>query len=214
MVATGVVLPIPIPPGVRAKHGRDIMLARLFIPLLFSADWFLYFDDDLIFKRGEFFPEVMSFTSDSFKVMFAVQDHLFVISRGFQERIRSYNPTFPGLWYYGSGFLLMRSGLILRRELRSTLAYIRAHPRLEYIDQDALNLGFNFSYVHFLPDRFCVLSNRHIQLRHVGYAFHYNGAMKSAFSGFGFAIAASYRAARARWLAFGKNPLQCQGRME
>jgi hypothetical protein len=202
---TEVTMPLKIPPSGGSTHHREIELARLFIPLLFVSDWYLYFDDDLIQRRGEFFPKVMSFTRDASKIMFAVQDHWFCITKDFQQRVQRYHPQFPGLWYYGSGFLLMRGGAQLNHELRQTLAYVNDHLDLLYIDQDGLNLGFNFSYVYFLPNYFSVLSSQHQQLWDVGYAFHYNGFRKSSHFGFGLPLATTYRNAKQEWSRRSRN---------
>jgi hypothetical protein len=94
---------------------------------MYEADWFFYMDDDIEYRRGEIFPELMTFTSDGSKVLFGVQDYAFLIMGRFRNRIHAYKSDYPGTNYYGSGFLLMRSVDVLRQELRNTIAYFGKH---------------------------------------------------------------------------------------
>jgi hypothetical protein len=62
-------------------RGRNIVTMRLYIPLIDKADWFFYMDDDAAFRCGQFSPEVMRFTTDKSKILFAEEDHPFMVSR-------------------------------------------------------------------------------------------------------------------------------------
>jgi lipopolysaccharide biosynthesis glycosyltransferase len=180
--------------------GTGVELVRLFVPLIFDADWFIYFDDDWIMKRGEFFPEVMNLTFDMSKVLYAVQDQWFVVSSFFRERIKSYKRDFPGLQYYCSGFLMMRNGTDLRQELRKTIQYYQEHMELQYMDQDALNLAFDLAYVQFLPLKYNVMTPWHVKLGDTGYAFHFSGLAKDGSNHFMDGVLRSYRDAKQKWL--------------
>jgi lipopolysaccharide biosynthesis glycosyltransferase len=180
---------------------RNLGLARLWVPLLYAADWFMYLDDDLFFRRGKFFPEVLNFTWDSSKVMFAVRDHGFLAYRSFQVRIAAYRPKDrPYPTYFGSGFLFMRGGPILQQELRNTIQYIADHMELQYPDQDALNLGFESSRVFILPDKFCVIQQERERQWATAYGFHFNGVAKRITRGsFTYEAILDYRKAKEEW---------------
>jgi hypothetical protein len=147
-------------------------LVRLWIPLLYTADWFMCLDDDLFFRRGRFFPEVLDFTSNSSKVLFAVRDHFYLDS----AEIAGYRPK--NQTYFGAGFLFMRGGSVLRQELRNTIQYFADHMELQYVDQDALNLGFETSRVFILPDKFCVTYSERNRQWDTAYGFHWAGSPK------------------------------------
>jgi lipopolysaccharide biosynthesis glycosyltransferase len=180
---------------------RNMGLVRLWIPLLYTADWFMYLDDDFFFRRGKFFPEVMEFTSNSSKVLFAVRDHFYLMARDFQDRIAAYRPknqTEPT--YFGSGFLFMRGGSVLQQELRNTIQYFADHMELGYPDQDALNLGFESSRVVILPDRFCVTDRERKRQWNTAYGFHFNGGAKRIARGtFTHQAISEYRKAKEKW---------------
>jgi hypothetical protein len=192
----------PIDGPFSSGHWKDrwIAMGRLFIPLIFHADWFLYLDDD-VEAVGHFFPEVFTFTSDSSKVMFAVQDQWFDQADFPQRYLRRVKPGFNVKDYFGSGFLLMRGGAALRRELTNVLYYFRDHRSLLLPDQDALNFGMNHSYVHLLPWKYCVLSNMHGQMGRHALLKHYNGPGKTVDRGIGLKLATAYRQAKEHYQA-------------
>jgi lipopolysaccharide biosynthesis glycosyltransferase len=160
----------PLEPGQFAH--RNIGVVRLYIPRLFPGpEWFLYFDNDVIFRRGQFFPEVMSYTDNPSKVFFAVSDIVWAHHPSHRKRIRSYNARASD--YFGSGFLLWRNGEILRREIAKSLEYCVKHMELRWPDQDALNLGFDWTYIDLLPKRFCVCSEEHGPTWSSAYNFHF-----------------------------------------
>jgi hypothetical protein len=188
------------PPHPGQFRGRNIGFIRLYVPLMYEADWFFYMDDDIEYRRGEIFPEVMSFTSDRSKMLYGVQDHAFLGDGYFRRRVQAYRSDYPGTKYYGSGFLLMRSGDILRQELRNTIAYFEKHPELSLTDQDALNLGFSWSYVDLLPVRFCVVISEWKKEKDRAYGFHCTACPKTPKSGFMAEVVGRYSEARDAWL--------------
>jgi hypothetical protein len=136
--------------------GRSIILIRLFIPLLYSSDWFFYFDDDIMGNR-DFFPTIMKFTTNREKVMFGVVDSEWIQKpelKRYLVRVRKPNLRNQ---YFGSGVLLMRGGEVLRTQLRAVLQYLQNHPRLGFPDQDALNFAFDRSVVELLPAEYCII---------------------------------------------------------
>jgi hypothetical protein len=192
------------PLAVRVRRGqfrmRDIAFVRMYVPLLYEADWFFYQDDDIEYRRGEIFPEVMDFTSDRSKVLFAVRDYAFIVLDRFRKRTKRCKSVNNVTSYYGSGFLLMRSSEILRHELRNTIAYYGRYPELRFPDQDALNLGFDFSYVSLLPVRFCVVLSEWKKEKDRAYGFHCTSCAKTPKSGFMARFVGRYRYARDAWL--------------
>jgi hypothetical protein len=151
-------------------------------------------------RRGEFFPEVMNFMLDVSKVLYAVQDQWFIQDEFFHNRITLYRMDFPGLQYYCSGFLVMRNGTDLRRELRKTIQYYRDHKELQYMDHDALDLAFDLAYVQFLPIKYNAMSPWHGKFYDTGYAFHFSGQPKDSSRYFIERILQPYRAAKKKWL--------------
>jgi hypothetical protein len=113
-------------------------------------------DDDVLFKRGPLFPDILNYASDKGKVLFAVRDFYWLVDRPgarfLRKRILSYKRDFVGP-YLGSGLLLFRGGEILQRELRNTIEYFSQHIELKLVEQDALNLAFNWHYIKLLPRR-------------------------------------------------------------
>jgi hypothetical protein len=196
---TGIYFPyhLPVVPG--QIRGRNMATLRLFIPQMYTADWYFYMDDDVIYTRGEFFPEVMEFTGDQEKVLFAVQDYCFTVDPDFRRRIWAYRKDYPGMLYYGSGFLFMRGGEILRSELRKTLDYFVKHMELLWIEQDALNLAFNTSRVLFLPWKFCVVPTQFDQAKDIAYGFHHAAERKAKDVGFVKDLITEYQNAKEKW---------------
>jgi hypothetical protein len=186
----------PRQPGQIAQF--RLALVRLFIPFLFDDDWFLYHDDDVIFRRGLIFPNVLTHTRNRSKVLFAVQDHWWVASAELRSRIHSYRANQDA--YFGSGFLVMRNNEILHRELRRSIDYLANHMELTYIDQDALNLGFDWRHIELLPRQFCVTSSEHSQTWNWAFGFHFAGSHKHT-SGFVMAVIKTYGEQRDEWVA-------------
>jgi hypothetical protein len=166
-------------------------------------------DDDLIFERGEFFPEVMEYAADPHKILFAVQDYFFNISSSFRDRIWAYRKDYPGMLYYGSGFLLMRGGAMLRSQFRTTIDYFARHMELLWVEQDALNLAFDTSLVTFLPSKFCVVPTQFAQARQFAYGFHHAGERKSIDGGFVRDLVHAYQERKRAWARSRSMKLQC-----
>jgi hypothetical protein len=169
----GIEFPFDKPLMGRQIRWRNVAVVRTFIPLLFSADCFLYTDDDVIFRR-HFFPEVMQYTRNQSKFFFAVRDHLWVISNSLRQRILSYDKTFTGP-YFGNGFYLLKGNEIGRKEMRKAIEYFSQHMELLFIEQDAMNLAFNRARVELLPIRFCVILTEFRAAWNWAYGFHHTG---------------------------------------
>jgi lipopolysaccharide biosynthesis glycosyltransferase len=199
IAATGVTYPYKNPP-LRGKFaGRNICALRLYVPLMFASDWYFYMDGDVIFERGQFFPEIMEYTNETEKVLFAVQDYGFIAMPEFRKRVQAYRKDYPGNQYYGSGFMLMRGGSVLRKELEKTIRYFAKHLGLAYVDQDALNLAFDTKRVFFLPSKFCVVPALWKQARDWLYSYHPVGMDKSPGGLIFKEVVGAYRAAKEKW---------------
>jgi lipopolysaccharide biosynthesis glycosyltransferase len=175
LIHTGISYPWeqPVVPG--QFFQRNLAITRLFLPWVIDTDWYLYLDTDVIFRRGEFFPEVMRYTSNSSKVLFAVADAAWR-SRKHREGVWRYNPALTN--YFGSGFLLLRNGPILRRELQNTIGYFANHMELRLVDQDALNFAFNWQHIELLSLKFCACTGDHRHVWDWAYGFHFAGIDK------------------------------------
>jgi hypothetical protein len=174
---------------------RGHLAARLFIPLLYHADWFLYIDDD-IEAVDYFFPEILSFASDRSKILFAVRDHTIMLSRRDCRYIRRVSPTFDVERYVNCGLLLMRGGEVLKEQFRNIIMCLSHHRHLKYHDQDAINFAINPGLVGLLPWPFCVGRDLHSQMGNRSILKHYNGFRKSSTRDIGGKLSAIYREAK------------------
>jgi hypothetical protein len=129
---------------------------RLFVPLVYSADWFLYLDDDILGSR-DWFPEIERFTTNLHKTLFSVIDPNIAGSPRWEVYFQMLERPELFSVYFGSGFLLMRSGAILRTQLRNVLRFVPKHMNLTWPDQDALNIAWNRSQVQILPWQYCIV---------------------------------------------------------
>jgi hypothetical protein len=170
----------------------------LFIPLLFDADWFFYHDDDVFFRRGPVFPSVLAYARGPNTALLAVHDSWWNVSTKLRPRIRAYRPTQDA--YFGSGFLVMRNSEILHRELRNTINYVIDHMELTFLDQDGLNLGFDWRHIELLPKQFCVTSSEHRQTWDFAFGFHFIGPGKHT-NCFVRAVTKVYGEQRDEWMA-------------
>jgi lipopolysaccharide biosynthesis glycosyltransferase len=181
----------------RQIPGRNIAALRLFIPFLFTADWFIYTDDDVFFRR-DFFPEVMEYTKNQSKVLYAVRDHFWFMGHRLRRRMHRYDKAFVGP-YFGNGFFLVRGNEIARREMKKTIEYFSQHMELQFVEQDAMNLAFDWNRVELLPVKFCVVGSEHGVAWDWAYGFHYTAIHKKTKVPFIKSAIQNYLARRDRW---------------
>jgi lipopolysaccharide biosynthesis glycosyltransferase len=135
-----------------------VALTRLFVPFVYESDWYLYLDSDVL-ARGEFWPNVTKFIRDKRKVIFAVHDQGFGVSR----RLKAYAKVaskgrIRGRDYFGSGVLVLRGGRQLKIQFAKAIRFAHenaATGRVKFIDQCALNFGCDREAIQLLPEEFC-----------------------------------------------------------
>jgi hypothetical protein len=151
-----------------------VCMARLYIPLLFKANWFLYVDADIQPVR-EFFPEIMTFTTNVSKVLFAVPDQTIIMTGYDRRRLQRLNLGVSHTQYFNAGFLFMRSGPALREQLRRAIIFVRKNLNIRYRDQDGLNFGIDRGLLELLPWKFFVEVTAHDIMGNTSYIKHHNG---------------------------------------
>jgi lipopolysaccharide biosynthesis glycosyltransferase len=140
-------------------RGKSIIVMRLFVPLVYDADWFIYLDDDVL-AGHHFFPELLSYTGDRTQILFACVDEGSIGSRLLTQVLNRAGRPELKFTYFGSGFLVMRGGTVLREQMRNTIRYLWKHSPLRFPDQDALNFAVNRSMIGFFPSHFVTVGFR------------------------------------------------------
>jgi lipopolysaccharide biosynthesis glycosyltransferase len=141
-------------------RGKFIIVMRLFIPLIYDANWFVYLDDDVL-AGHHFFPEILLYASDATQILFACFDEYLVGSRFLMRVLNRARRRELSSTYFGSGFLVMRGGTVLREQMRNAIRYLSKYSPLRFPDQDALNFAVNRSMIGFFPSHFVTVGFRH-----------------------------------------------------
>jgi hypothetical protein len=167
-------------------------VSRLYVPLLFRATWFLYLDAD-IEAVADFFPEILTFTSNASKVFFVVPDQTILSVPADRYRIKKMNLGIDPNTYFNSGFLFMRGGCVLNQQLRNAIVCLRENLTLKYPDQDALNFGIDRRLMVLLPWKFFTGRDAFAALGNQAYIRHYNGHRKTEANDIGLKLSILFR---------------------
>jgi hypothetical protein len=128
------------------------MIARLFIPFVYPADFYFYLDSDA-WPQVPFVHLLRSLLVEQDHVIWGCPDAWFAHASQPQQYLKQVKPSLHFSQYFGSGVLLFRGGPLLLEQLGKAIAWMRdeSPERARYSDQCALNFGCDRERIGLMP---------------------------------------------------------------